>query len=255
MTQPPFRIGTAGWNVPSLYLDQVPLGGSHLERYARCLNAVEINSSFHRPHRRITYQRWAQSVPDDFRFSVKVPKAITHEAGLADCSALLDRFVDEVTGLGCKLGLLLVQLPPKSALSKRVANRFFRGLRVRVDTDVVLEPRHASWFAPGVDDWLAKRRIARVAADPAPVAGAGEPGGWNKLAYYRWHGSPRIYYSDYGAAALKALKRRLEDRVRESSTWCIFDNTASGAALGNALTLARSVQHQRDVKQQKAKSK
>jgi uncharacterized protein YecE (DUF72 family) len=251
MTQPPLRIGTAGWSVPSLYLDQIPLGGSHLERYARRLGAVEINSSFYRPHRRTTYQRWAQSVPDDFRFAVKLPKAITHEAGLADCGALLDRFAEEVTGLGEKLGVLLVQLPPKSALSKRVADRFFRDLRARIDTDVVLEPRHASWFAPDVDDWLAQRRIARVAADPARIAGAGEPGGWNQLAYYRWHGSPRVYYSDYSTAALAALKRRLEDRVRESSTWCIFDNTASGAALGNALAL----QQQRDVKQQKAKSK
>jgi uncharacterized protein YecE (DUF72 family) len=252
MTQPPLRIGTTGWSVPSLYLDLVPPGGSHLERYARCLNAVEINSSFYRPHRRTTYQRWAQCVPDDFRFAVKVPKAITHEAGLADCGALLDRFVEETTGLGDKLGVLLVQLPPKSTLSKRVADRFFCDLRTRIDIAVVLEPRHASWFAPGVDDWLAQRRIARAAADPARVSGADEPGGWNKLAYYRWHGSPRIYYSDYGAAALTALKRRLEDnREYASSVWCIFDNTASGAALGNALTL----QQQCDVKQQKAKSK
>jgi uncharacterized protein YecE (DUF72 family) len=246
------RIGTAGWNVPSLYADQVPPGGSQLERYARHLNTVEINSSFYRPHRRTTYQRWAQSVPDDFRFSVKVPKAITHELGLADCGAPLDRFVEEVTGLGDKLAVLLVQLPPKSALSKRVANRFFRELRARIDTDVALEPRHASWFAPDVGDWLAKRRIARVAADPARIAGAGEPGGWNKLAYYRWHGAPRIYYSDYGAGELRALKRRLEkDHARGSAVWCIFDNTASGAALGNALTLRR----QRSTKQQTAKSK
>jgi uncharacterized protein YecE (DUF72 family) len=252
MTQPPFRIGTAGWSVPSLYLDQMPPGGSHLERYARRLNAVEINSSFYRPHRRTTYHRWAQCVPGDFRFAVKVPKAITHEAGLADCGALLDRFVDEATGLGDKLGVLLVQLPPKSALNKRIADRFFRDLRPRIDTHVALEPRHASWFAPGVDEWLAQRRVARVAADPPRIAGAGEPGGWNQVAYYRWHGSPRIYYSDYDAAALAALKRRLEEnRARGFAVWCIFDNTASGAALGNALTL----QQQRDVKQQKAKSK
>jgi uncharacterized protein YecE (DUF72 family) len=241
MTQPPFRIGTAGWNVPSLYLDQVPPGGSHLERYAGRLNAVEINSSFYRPHRRATYQRWAQSVPDDFRFSVKVPKAITHDAGLADCGALLDRFVDEVTGLGRKLGVLLVQLPPKSALTRRTANGFFRDLRARIDADIALEPRHASWFAPGVSDWLAERGIARVAADPAPVEGAGTPGGESEFAYYRWHGSPRIYYSEYGAAALATLKQRLEEN-RARKIWCIFDNTAAGAALGNALALARSLE-------------
>ncbi|HEV7880353.1 DUF72 domain-containing protein [Bradyrhizobium sp.] len=237
----PVRIGTAGWSIPSLYLGQVPAGASHLERYARHLNAVEINSSFYRPHRRATYQRWAQSVPDDFRFSVKLPKAITHDAGLADCSALLDRFVDEVTGLGDKLGVLLVQLSPKSEFKKRIANGFFRDLRMRIDADVVVEPRHASWFAEGTDAWLAKRRIARVAADPARFASASEPGGAHELRYYRWHGSPRIYHSNYDAAALAALKRRLEDRARQSSAWCIFDNTVAGAALGNALELARSL--------------
>jgi uncharacterized protein YecE (DUF72 family) len=241
MTQAPLRIGTAGWNVPSRYLDQIPSGGSHLERYARHLNAVEINSSFYRPHRRATYQRWAQSVPDDFRFAVKIPKTITHESELADCAALLDRFLDEATGLGDKLGVLLVQLPPKSEFRKPIAVSFFRDLRARIDTDVVLEPRHASWFAPDVDDWLVQRGITRVAADPAPVEGAGEPGGRQGLAYYRWHGSPRIYYSDYDAAALASLKQRLTgDRTR--SVWCIFDNTAAGAALGNALELARSLQ-------------
>jgi uncharacterized protein YecE (DUF72 family) len=243
MTQPPFRIGTAGWSVPSRYLDRVRSGGTHLERYARHLNAVEINSSFYRPHRRATYQRWAQSVPDQFRFSVKVPKAITHGAGLADCGALLDRFLGEVTGLGDKLGVLLVQLPPKSVFKKRIAGGFFRDLRARIDTDVVLEPRHASWFVPGVDKWLAERGIARVAADPAPVLGAGKPCGRCGFAYYRWHGSPRIYYSNYDGAALASLQRRLEqDRARDSSVWCIFDNTAAGAALGNALGLARSLQ-------------
>ena len=102
-------------------------------------------------------------VPDDFRFAVKVPKAITHEAGLADCGALLDRFVDEVTGLGDKLGVLLVQLPPKSALSKRVADRFFRDLRARIDTDVVLEPRHASWLRR---TWTTGWRNAASRASP-----------------------------------------------------------------------------------------
>src|SRR5882672_7704627 len=99
MTPSPLRVGTAGWSVPSRYAAVVPPGGSHLERYARRLNVAEINSSFYRPHQRKTYERWAQSTPIDFRFSVKVPKAVTHERRLIDCGALLDRFVAEVTGL------------------------------------------------------------------------------------------------------------------------------------------------------------
>ncbi|MGE3149274.1 MAG: DUF72 domain-containing protein [Pseudorhodoplanes sp.] len=237
------RIGTAGWSVPSRYAERMPRGGSHLERYARRLNAVEINSSFYRPHQRKTYERWAQSTPAGFRFSVKVPKAITHEARLTGCEALLDRFVNEVTGLGGKLGVLLVQLPPSFRFDKQVAGRFFRDLCARIDTPIALEPRHPSWFKPDVEDWLADLRVARVAADPAPVAEAGKAGGWNGLAYYRWHGSPRIYFSDYDAAALSSLKRQLdESRRRNVPTWCIFDNTALGAALGNALALACSVE-------------
>jgi uncharacterized protein YecE (DUF72 family) len=238
MTPPPFYIGTAGWSVPSRYAAEVPQGGSRLERYARRLDAVEINSSFCRPHQRKTYERWARSVPAGFRFAVKVPKAITHEQRLSDCGALLDRFGTEVTGLGGKLGVLLVQLPPKLKFEKRVADRFFRDLRQRFDTSVACEPRHASWFTSAINDWLAERRIARVAADPAPVTDAGEPGGWNGLAYYRWHGSPRIYYSDYDDAALAALGQRLKaHRKHGVPAWCILDNTALGAALGNALAL------------------
>jgi uncharacterized protein YecE (DUF72 family) len=245
MTSSPLWIGTAGWSVPSRYAVELPPGGSHLERYARRFDAVEINSSFYRPHQRKTYQRWAQSVPAGFRFSVKLPKAMTHERGLADCGALLDSFAAEVTGLDDRLGVLLVQLPPKLGFDRRVADRFFDDLRQRLDVPVVCEPRHPSWFTPDVSDWLAERRIARVAADPAPVPDAGEPGGWNGLAYYRWHGSPRIYYSDYDEVALAALAKRLDAQRRHGApTWCILDNTASGAALGNALTLTRQAQAQ-----------
>jgi uncharacterized protein YecE (DUF72 family) len=238
MTALPLYIGTAGWSVPSRYAAEVPPGGSHLERYARRLDAAEINSSFYRPHQRKTYERWARSVPASFRFAVKVPKAMTHEQRLADCGDLLDRFAAEVTGLGDKLGVLLVQLPPKLGFDKRVADRFFRDLRRHVDVPVACEPRHAGWFTPEIDDWLAERRIARVAADPAPVAGGSEPGGWDGLVYFRWHGSPRIYYSDYDAAALAALRKDLDkQRRRGVPVWCILDNTALGAALGNALAL------------------
>ncbi len=235
------RIGTAGWSVPSQYMREIPPDGSHLERYARRLNAVEINSSFYRPHQQKTYERWAQSTPADFRFSVKIPKTISHEHRLDHCDALLRRFLDEVSGLGGKLGVLLLQLPPKFLFEERSADHFFQALTTQTRAPVALEPRHASWFAPPITAWLAKRNISRVAADPAPASSADRPGGWQKLAYYRWHGSPKIYYSDYDKAALTALQRRLDaSRANGAETWCIFDNTALGAALGNALAMDES---------------
>lgn len=235
----PRYIGTAGWNVPKQYAVQFPHAGSHLVRYAQRLNAVEINSSFYRPHRRTTYERWAASVPDVFRFAVKVPKAITHERRLADCGDLVARFVTEAGGLGRKLAVLLVQLPPSLAYDKSNVRQFFAYLQGSCDAAIVCEPRHASWFTQRVDDALRDLRIARVAADPEPVPGAGSPGGWDGITYYRLHGSPRIYYSDYGPAALAALDQRLQDRAALGPVWGIFDNTAAFAALGNALTLRR----------------
>jgi len=205
-------------------------------------NAVEINSSFYRPHQRKIYERWAQATPRDFRFSVKLPKTVTHENRLRDCEALLDRFASEATGLGEKLGVLLMQLPPSFRLDKDVASRFLHDLRERLGVPVAVEPRHSSWFEPGVDQWLAGLGVARVAADPARGDGADKPGGWSGLAYYRWHGSPRIYYSEYDAAALASLKKEIEaSRGGGSEVWCVFDNTALGAAFGNALELSRMV--------------
>jgi uncharacterized protein YecE (DUF72 family) len=90
---------------------------------------------------------------------------------------------------------MLVQLPPSLTFQSGVADRFLSELTSRVAGNIVYEPRHASWFTPKVGALLDELRIACVAADPAPTLGAGEPGGWRGLSYYRLHGSPRIYYS------------------------------------------------------------
>ena len=204
---------------------------------------MEINSSFYRPHRTATYERWAASVPEEFRFAVKIPKAITHERRLKEAGDLLDRFLLEVAGLGPRLGPLLVQLPPSLAFQDSVADRFLADLRSRIAGSIVCEPRHASWFTPDVDGLLGELRVARVAADPAPVAGAGEPGGWRSLSYYRLHGSPRIYYSPYSSGALSSVADwLLRDAAAGAETWCIFDTTVAFAATRNALTTKSLVQ-------------
>lgn len=237
------RIGTAAWSIPREHAAPFPTAGSHLERYGAVLNAVEINSSFYRPHRTATYERWAASVPEGFRFAVKVPKAITHERRLKDVGDLLDRFLSEVGGLGSKLGPLLVQLPPSLSFQPGISDTFLSELRSRVAGGIVCEPRHASWFVPEAETLLDGLRIARVAADPAPVPGADEPGGWRGLSYYRLHGSPRIYYSAYSAEYLAATAEVLaRDAAAGVETWCIFDNTAAFAATGDALTTRRLVQ-------------
>lgn len=235
---PEIHVGTAGWSVPRIAAERFPSHGTHLQRYAARLPAVEINTSFYRPHRRSTYQRWAASVPDHFRFCVKAPRAITHTARLRDAEAQLDEFLGSATALGEKLGCLLLQLPPSLAYDADVAESFFSALRARYDGAAVCEPRHRGWLEPEAEAMLARHRTARVAADPARPAGAGEPGGWPEVCYFRLHGSPRMYYSDYSAEHLAGLAARLRQALAEERTvWCVFDNTAEGAATRNALDL------------------
>jgi uncharacterized protein YecE (DUF72 family) len=230
-------IGTAGWSIPKASAERCPSAGTHLERYARIFPAVEINSSFSRSHSAATYLKWADATPDAFRFAVKIPRHITHELRLRRSRLPFARFISDTDGLGGRRGPLLVQLPPSFAFDGRVAERFFRMVRESYSGALVCEPRHPTWFSAAAQDLFNRHAIARVAADPDITGGARLPGGWDGLAYFRLHGSPRTYWSRYGAhelSQLAALVRRLSDA---GDVWCIFDNTASGAAIENAWEL------------------
>ena len=235
------RIGTAGWTVPSAVRERFGDAGTHLQRYATRFSCVEINSSFYRPHRPATYARWAASVPDGFRFAVKVPKEITHVRRFADSAEPLEQFLNETSALGEKRAVLLVQLPPSFAFDAALADGFFGAVRERYRGALAFEPRHPAWFSADAEALLRHFEIARVAADPAIAPAAAVPGGWDGFAYYRLHGSPRTYYSAYDDAALRAFATRLRAETRPA--WCIFDNTALGAAAGNALDAQQLVTH------------
>ena len=231
-------IGTAGWSIPAAHAEHFGEAGSALERYATRFRGVEINSSFHRPHRPSTWQRWAESVPASFRFSVKMPKTITHQKKLVDCRELLEAFLDEVAPLGDKLAVLLLQLPPKFAFDPVVVEAFLEQLLPRTAAKLACEPRHPSWFEPAPEALLAGLGVARVAADPVIVPAAAAPGGCPRLRYWRLHGSPVMYRSSYGHARLQAYGEAIEAELRQGrEAWCMFDNTASSAATGDALAL------------------
>ncbi|AZF27235.1 MULTISPECIES: DUF72 domain-containing protein [unclassified Pseudomonas] len=229
----PLYVGCAGWSLPREHWPAFAEQGTHLQRYASRFNAVEINSSFYRPHLAKTYERWRESVPAGFRFSVKVPKRITHELRLQQCGTALDEFLAQCLQLDEKLGCLLVQLPPSLRYEPLVADAFFEALRQRFAGTVVLEPRHSSWLAAGT--LLQSLEIGWVSADPAVIA-AGDA--WHGVRYWRLHGSPRIYHSAYGHERVQAYARLLRQSIEEGiPTWCIFDNTASGHAVADALDL------------------
>ncbi|WP_212627621.1 DUF72 domain-containing protein [Pseudomonas sp. PP3] len=238
----PIYIGCAGWTVGREQASAFPAQGTHLQRYGAQLNGVEINSSFYRPHRRQTYVRWAESVPNAFRFSVKIPKRITHEGRLANGEQLLDEFIEQCSGLGEQLGGLLVQLPPSLAFDEAVAESFFSTLKERYSGAVILEPRHPSWVDAGA--LLMEYRISQAAVDPSRICTDSSPAGAQNVQYWRLHGSPRIYYSAYELTYLKSLAKNLRVAAAAGAiVWCLFDNTASGAALSNALALSTLIDH------------
>jgi uncharacterized protein YecE (DUF72 family) len=234
------RIGCAGWAIRREHSDRFAPVGTHLQRYATLFNCVEINSCFYRPHRRSTYERWAASVPDVFQFAVKLPKLITHGLRLVGAVPELERFLNETGGLGDKLGPILIQLPPSFAYDAATVRPFFVDLRERFNGQVVFEPRHDTWFTPDIDEYLREMRVARVAADPARVPAGAHPAGYEGVVYYRLHGSPRVYYSAYPPETLSGIAHALDEKSsRGVSTWCIFDNTALGAATNDALEVKR----------------
>lgn len=236
------NIGTAGWSISRASAEAFPSQGSGLERYASQFKVVEVNSSFHRSHRPSTWARWRDSSPTDFRFSVKLPKRITHELQLVDCTAPLGQFLAEAHILEEKLEVLLVQLPPKLQFTAEIARRFFSELKSRSTALVACEPRHPSWFLSEAEALLEQHEVARVAADPAICPTASRPGGWSGLRYWRLHGSPVIYRSSDGDRVSSYAEQLFKYAEADGQSWCIFDNTASSAAISDALALSNAVE-------------
>jgi len=180
----------------------------------------------------------AAATPEDFRFSVKAPREITHLRKLENCEDLFSEPACDLEGLGDRLGPILAQTPPSLPFNEARTAAFLNAFRARLDAPIVIELRHPSWFTEAADRLLADHGAARVAADPEPVPGAGLPGG-DGCVYFRLHGSPVMYRSAYGRERLKTiLDEVLTWGSRDSDRWVIFDNTAMGEAAADALALS-----------------
>jgi uncharacterized protein YecE (DUF72 family) len=235
------RVGTAGWSIPRVSGFRFDPAGTHLQRYATRLRCAEINSSFYRPHAAATYAKWRDNTPPEFRFAVKTPRTITHELKLENAGESFVAFLAQTDGLAEKRGPILVQLPPSLSCDFAVVTSFLEDVRRVYEGPVVCEPRHATWFSAQAAALLGEYGISRVAADPPPVPTAAVPGGWPRVVYFRLHGSPRKYWSKYASDFLATLAVTLRAVPAGAEAWCVFDNTASGAAIENALDLSERV--------------
>jgi len=223
-------VATAGWSISNNVADRFVKEGSGLARYSSVFSGVEINSTFHRRHKPATFGRWAEAVPNDFLFAVKMPKELTHVRAMEDISQPFGTFLEDISPLGEKRGPLLCQLPPSLAFDADTFKTAFKAMRDLDTGPIVIEVRHKSWTFPEALDLLKTYNAERVLADPAKVWPPHDFG--SPPRYMRLHGKPKIYYSSYTDDAIKSFQNLLAPE-----TWCVFDNTASGSAIDNALTM------------------
>ena len=231
-------IGLAGWSeAVSKHRDCFPGSGTGLARYAATLDMVEVNASFYRAVRPETFASWAEQTPEDFRFSVKINRAITHAARLSP-GAPLEQAIEPMLSLGTKLAAMLIQLPPTLALDTDRDGAFLTRLRGLHAGAVAWEPRHPSWADPEATRLLADHGVIRVRTTIPEPDDVHDPAG----TYVRLHGTPRRYYSAYSSTDLEHLAAWMDSAAPPAIV--IFDNTASDAGVRNARAL-------RDLMQQR----
>jgi len=157
----------------------------YLAHYARIFNTVEMDTTFYAIPRPAVVQGWAVAVPDDFRFTVKTPRSITHEMGLANSSQFMIEFLHVMRGLGEKLGVILIQFPPSYASDKFPIFAAFID-ELPIDIRFAVEFRHGSWYTTQTGEFLSIHRISWVATEYADLPHQITP--TTDFLYIRWLG-------------------------------------------------------------------
>jgi uncharacterized protein YecE (DUF72 family) len=234
-------IGTSGWQYRDwrgpVYPPKLPLD-RWLEWYADRFATVESNNAFYRLPERRTFEAWAERTPADFVMAVKVSRYLTHIKRLRDPAEPVARFVGRVTGLGPKLGPVLLQLPPQLRCDRDLLaatlDRFPDEFRVAV------EFRHESWFRDEIRQLLVDRGVALCLADRRGVMGeTWRTTDWTYLRFHEGRARPR---PTYGRAALAAWADRLAAGWSpDEDCYVYFNNDHRAAAPRDAARFARLV--------------
>lgn len=206
------RIGCSGWSYQGWVGPFYPKGtkpGDFLSLYSMVFDAVEIDSTFYAIPSADKVMKWRDSTPDDFVFTAKMPKIITHERRLVNCETHLSYFLDSIKLLGDKLGMLLIQFPHSFDFDRNhVTFRSFIG-NLPDDTRFAVEFRNESWFVEETYSILRENGIT-IAWSETPFTGARD-----KLTgdgvYLRLVGDRTIDENRFGSVQI--------DRDREIHEW------------------------------------
>ncbi|MEP6928181.1 MAG: DUF72 domain-containing protein [Ginsengibacter sp.] len=203
--------------------------------YCEHFNTLELNVTFYKFPTEKSLEKWYNNSPDDFKFSVKAPKAITHFKKFNECESMLGDFYGSISqGLKEKLGCVLVQLPPQLIYSDELLEKIIINLNPTFKN--VIEFRHESWWNKIVFQKLKKHNIIFSGISypklPDDVVKT------NTDLYYRLHGVPVLYKSGYSEIFLKELVKEIK-KVKATESWIYFNNTWGTAAIENAKFLQR----------------
>jgi uncharacterized protein YecE (DUF72 family) len=232
------RVGTSGWQYKHwkgrFYPADLPTS-EWLSYYTRHFDTVELNNPFYRQPERKTFEKWRRAVPDEFLFSVKLNRFITHLKRLNIEANSVERSYGTLGGLGPKAAVVLVQLPPRMKFDEERAGRFFKLVAQRRRRHAI-EPRDASWFTDDALAFLRRRNIALVIGDtprwPTHVGVTAD------FVYLRFHGPERLYASNYSDDVLREWAQRIRAwRGEGRDVFAYFNNDEQGFAVKNALRL------------------
>ena len=229
------RIGTSGWTYQHWEGKFYPVKwpkSKWLEYYIQLFDTVELNASFYRLPKRTTFENWKLRTPDNFLWSVKSSKFITHIKKLENPAESLERFYGAAAGLGEKLGVILFQLPPSLALDVNIFTEFCESLAPNMRH--ALEIRHPSWINDQVFGILRKFNIALCMADTAGRYPSCEAVTAD-FVYIRLHGSQKLYASPYSEEELRTWAEKVNGWNRDAFIY--FDNDFEGYAVSNAKIL------------------
>lgn len=204
--------------------------------YCTQFNTYEMNGSFYKFPTLKIMDNWYQKTPEDFLFSVKAPKEITHSKKFIDCQELIKDFYAVCkTGLKHKLSCILFQLPPSYHYSHE--KLLFIINKLDSNFENVIEFRHQSWWIPEVWDELSKNDITfcSVSHPQLPETIFTE----SPILYMRFHGRPKMFYSEYSSKELIAVNDIISKCNKDKKTFIYFNNTASTAGILNAMEMKK----------------
>jgi uncharacterized protein YecE (DUF72 family) len=235
MQQIKWHIGCSGFHYKEWKEAFYPKGLPQKEwfdYYARHFNTLELNVTFYRFPTLKMLKSWYDKAPDGFTFSSKVPRPVTHFKKFEGTEEMLQDFYGMLKeGLGEKLGCVLFQLPPQFSFSDENLQKIIRQTDPAFQN--VVEFRNESWWRDDVKAILEKKDISfcgvsfpKISIDDAVIN--------NPLCYYRFHGVPKLFYSEYSEAFIKKIHRQIQSNTRVKEAFIYFNNTASLAALHNA---------------------